>query len=211
MLDPKRARDDVGTLSGGMQNRLMLARVLVNPGNLMILDEPTNDLDMDTLDMLQDILAAYTGTLIIVSHDRDFLDRTVTEVMAFEGDGVIENHIGGYSDYLEAKTNKRSGKSLSKSNAPVTIAPPPVIAAPRVQEKPKLAFNQLHELKQLPDKIAALEAEVKALQLVLENPNLYAKEPEVFDKTLKNLAKAQAQLEASINRWEELETLANAG
>ena len=211
MFDPKRARDDVGTLSGGMQNRLMLARVLVNPGNLMILDEPTNDLDMDTLDMLQDILAAYTGTLIIVSHDRDFLDRTVTEVMAFEGDGVIENHIGGYSDYLEAKTAKRSGKSLSKSNAPVMAAPPPVVAVPRTPEKPKLAFNQLHELKQLPDRIAALEAEIKSLLTVLENPTLYAKEPETFDKTLKHLTRAQAALETSIARWEELETLASVG
>jgi ATP-binding cassette subfamily F protein uup len=107
MFDVKRARDDVGTLSGGMQNRLMLAKTLINSGNLMILDEPTNDLDMDTLDMLQDILADYTGTLIIVSHDRDFLDRTVTEVMAFEGDATIENYIGGYSDYLDAKPAKR--------------------------------------------------------------------------------------------------------
>jgi ATP-binding cassette subfamily F protein uup len=108
MFDPKRVRDDVGTLSGGMQNRLMLARTLINPGNLMILDEPTNDLDMDTLDMLQDILADYAGTLLIVSHDRDFLDRTVTEVMAFEGNAHITSTMGGYSDYLASKGGGRT-------------------------------------------------------------------------------------------------------
>ena len=117
LFDPKRARDEVGTLSGGMQNRLMLARTLINPGNLMILDEPTNDLDMDTLDMLQEILASYQGTLIIVSHDRDFLDRTVTEVLAFEGQAQIDSYIGGYTDYLEAKEEKTRTKTRVKNAA----------------------------------------------------------------------------------------------
>jgi ATP-binding cassette subfamily F protein uup len=117
LFDPKRARDEVGTLSGGMQNRLMLARTLINPGNLMILDEPTNDLDMDTLDMLQEILANYQGTLIIVSHDRDFLDRTVSEVLAFEGSAQIDSYIGGYSDYLEAKAERAGKKVKVKRNS----------------------------------------------------------------------------------------------
>ncbi|MFZ4125029.1 MAG: ABC-F family ATP-binding cassette domain-containing protein [Rickettsiales bacterium] len=208
MFDPKRARDDVGTLSGGMQNRLMLARVLINPGNLMILDEPTNDLDMDTLDMLQDILAAYTGTLIIVSHDRDFLDRTVTEVMAFEGDGMIENHIGGYSDYLAAKTGKRSGKSLSKSASSENVeAPsqplPPV--APRKPQNPKLTFKEQHALKTLPDRITFLETEIKTLSAVLEDPGLYSREPEKFDKALRLLTQNQKEVEQAMAQWERLE------
>ena len=126
LFDPKRAKDDVGTLSGGMQNRLMLARTLINPGNLMILDEPTNDLDMDTLDMLQEILANYDGTLIIVSHDRDFLDRTVTEVLAFEGQAQVDSYIGGYTDYLEAKSGRQtaSGGKTKKSTGKNPSAPP---------------------------------------------------------------------------------------
>lgn len=210
LFDPKRAKDEVGTLSGGMQNRLMLAKTLVNPGNLMILDEPTNDLDMDTLDMLQDILANYTGTLIIVSHDRDFLDNTVTQVMAFEGDARIENHIGGYSDYLEAKTGKRAGKSLSKELQTAAPAAAKKSAPPQAAEKPKLSFSEAHELKKLPDKIAALEKEIAEQLSVLEDPTLYTKNPELFDKTMRNVASKQAQLDTAMNRWAELETLASA-
>ena len=211
MFDPKRARDDVGTLSGGMQNRLMLAKTLINAGNLMILDEPTNDLDMDTLDMLQDILAAYTGTLIIVSHDRDFLDRTVTEVMAFEGDAHIENYIGGYSDYLAAKAGKRGGKSLSKTHVAAATAPVlPVVTAAPPPKKAKITFTEQHELKKLPDQIAALEAEIKTLLSVLDDANIYAREPEKFDKTLRVLTQKQKQLEQAMARWETLEALATA-
>ena len=133
LFDPKRAKDDVGTLSGGMQNRLMLARTLINPGNLMILDEPTNDLDMDTLDMLQEILASYEGTLIIVSHDRDFLDRTVTEVLAFEGDAQIDSYIGGYSDYLREKEARVVAENAKKKKATATSLAPPLRGSRRAQ------------------------------------------------------------------------------
>lgn len=103
MFDPGRVDDKVGMLSGGQKNRLMLAKVLANPKSCLILDEPTNDLDMETLDMLEDILSNYKGTLLIVSHDRDFLDQTVTSILAFEGNGVVDSCIGGYSDYLAMK------------------------------------------------------------------------------------------------------------
>lgn len=203
MFDPKRARDDVGTLSGGMQNRLMLARTLINPGNLMILDEPTNDLDMDTLDMLQDILAAYTGTLIIVSHDRDFLDRTVTEVLAFEGDAKIESYIGGYSDYLAAKT-KKSGAVVVPESAP---KPPPKKVK---SAAPTLGFKETYELKHLPERIAELEATLSKMQVLLDDPTLYTKEPETFDKTLRTMASTQAALEKAMERWVELEQKADS-
>jgi len=200
LFDPKRARDDVGTLSGGMQNRLMLARTLINPGNLMILDEPTNDLDMDTLDMLQDILAAYEGTLIIVSHDRDFLDRTVTEVLAFEGDAQIDQYIGGYTDYLEAKKNR-----AAPSKKAVAAAPTP---APKI-EKPteKLTFSEQHELKKLPTLITTFEQQIRELQVIIDDPALYTKDPVTFDKTIRQLGVLQKKLEAAEERWLALEAL----
>lgn len=201
MFDVKRARDDVGTLSGGMQNRLMLARTLINPGNLMILDEPTNDLDMDTLDMLQDILAAYTGTLIIVSHDRDFLDRTVTEVMAFEGNAHIANYIGGYSDYLATK----EGKNLKIKAAQKPESVPSAKPAPKI----KMAFNEQHELQHLPARISKLEATLAELQTLLDDPQLYTREPQQFDKAMRQFATTQAAIESAMARWVELEEKAS--
>jgi ATP-binding cassette subfamily F protein uup len=195
LFDPKRAKDEVGTLSGGMQNRLMLAFTLINPGNLMILDEPTNDLDMDTLDMLQEILASYQGTLIIVSHDRDFLDRTVSEVLAFEGNGVVDSYIGGYSDYLEEKAK------CSESKAPKVAEkekPKPVKLA---EPKPDVSFTELHEYKKLPAEISKLEAEIAAHNAVMAAPDLYTKDPETFDKTLRKLTAAQQKLEQMEARW----------
>ena len=211
LFDPKRAKDDVGTLSGGMQNRLMLARTLINSGNLMILDEPTNDLDMDTLDMLQEILASYEGTLIIVSHDRDFLDRTVTEVLAFEGDAQIDSYIGGYTDYLREKEARRLA-SAAKTKKPAAVSAP---VAPSKEEKlpqaARLSFSEEHELKRLPAEITALEQAIYELQTVLDDPALYTADPQQFDKTLKLLARAQAKLDAAEARWVELETMASAG
>jgi hypothetical protein len=115
LFDPEMARHSVKTLSGGQKNRLLLAKVLADPKSFLILDEPTNDLDMDTLDMLEEIIANYQGTLILVSHDRDFLDQTVSKILAFEGDGVIDGCIGGYSDYLEMVASRRTQSSEPKS------------------------------------------------------------------------------------------------
>lgn len=199
MFDPKRAKDDVGTLSGGMQNRLMLAKTLINPGNLMILDEPTNDLDMDTLDMLQGILADYAGTLIIVSHDRDFLDRTVTEVLAFEGQAVVQEYFGGYSDYILATESKK--KAPEKAKKPDVAAPKP--AAPASS----LSFSEQHELKQLPARITELETQIHLLTQQMEDPALYTKDPELFDKILRAMPKLQAELESAEARWVVLENL----
>ncbi|MFZ4540875.1 MAG: ABC-F family ATP-binding cassette domain-containing protein [Rickettsiales bacterium] len=209
LFDPKRAKDEVGTLSGGMQNRLMLARTLINPGNLMILDEPTNDLDMDTLDMLQEILASYQGTLIIVSHDRDFLDRTVTEVLAFEGDAQIDSYIGGYSDYLEAKEEKLRLNSKRKNAATKAAIAQVEAAAPAVEIlKPasSLSFTELHELKKLPATIAALEQELIPLKKTLEDAELYTRDPQLFDRTLRYLTRTQKKLEDAESRWLELES-----
>jgi len=176
----------------------MLAKLLAQPGNLLILDEPTNDLDMDTLDILTDILADYPGTLIIVSHDRDFLDRTVTEVLAFEGNGKIENYIGGYSDYLEAR-NIAEGKVVAKKPEPVKVTEKPAVN--------KMPNKLKYELEKLPLKIKMLTEEIAALNETLANPELYTKEPEEFDKASRRLHRAQNELESSENRWLELEDL----
>lgn len=199
MFDPKRAKDDVGTLSGGMQNRLMLAKTLINPGNLMILDEPTNDLDMDTLDMLQGILADYAGTLIIVSHDRDFLDRTVTEVLAFEGDAQVDEYFGGYSDYIRATEGKK--KASDKPKKVEQVAPKPVA------QTTKLSFSEQHELKKLPVRMAELEQQIHTLTEQMEDPALYTKDPDLFDKIMRALPKLQADLAAAEERWMVLENL----
>jgi ABC transport system ATP-binding/permease protein len=205
LFDPKSARDRVGTLSGGQQNRLLLAKVLANPGNVLILDEPTNDLDMDTLDLLQEMLADYPGTLLLVSHDRDFLDRTVTEIIAFEGNGVIESHIGGYSDYLAACKPAQPTKSAAQKATPPTTTP-----SAEGTRKTKLSFNQRHELTRLPSRIEALELEIAALKTLLGG-DLYARDPDQCDKAIRRLAAAQEELETSEARWLELEALRIAG
>ncbi|MFN8694580.1 MAG: ABC-F family ATP-binding cassette domain-containing protein [Holosporales bacterium] len=203
LFDPKIARDLVGTLSGGQQNRLMLAKVLAQPGNVLILDEPTNDLDMDTLDMLQEILADFQGTLLIVSHDRDFLDRTVTKVLAFEGDGVVDVAIGGYTEYLEAKEARLSHKN-SKAAAAAAKPAPKQAAAPKVKESFKVKF----EREQLPLKIDAAHKEIERLRGILAQPNLYARDPALFDKTASTLAETERSLAAMEERWLELEITA---
>jgi ATP-binding cassette subfamily F protein uup len=180
----------------------MLAKLLTNPGNVLILDEPTNDLDMDTLDMLQEILSEYEGTLIIVSHDRDFLDRTVTEVIAFEGDGMVEGHIGGYSDYKEAKKKLQTAKK--KIAVPLEE---PIVTEEKRQPANKVSFKFRHEFEKLPGKIAELEIEVGQLKEMLMDPDLYSKNPEAFDKITRRYAQAQHDLSTAETRWLELEEM----
>lgn len=199
LFDPKLAKDYVSTLSGGQQNRLLLAKMLARPGNVLILDEPTNDLDMDTLDILTDILADYQGTLIIVSHDRDFLDRTITEVLAFEGNGKIESYIGGYSDYLEARMIAEGKAAPKKKQIEVEEE-----AKPQKERTP----NKLkYELEKLPEKIKKLTEEIAELNALLSDPKLYTEQPEVFDKSSRRLGRAQSELEQSENRWLELDEM----
>jgi ATP-binding cassette subfamily F protein uup len=197
LFDPKIARDLVGTLSGGQQNRLMLAKILANPGNVLILDEPTNDLDMDTLDMLQEILSDYQGTLIIVSHDRDFLDRTVTSVLAFEGDAQVEGYVGGYTDYLEAKTKQRGGSLPKAAEKSKVVSPTPA-------KQEKITFKIKFEWGKLPAKIELLEAEITALKTQLADPDLYVREPNRFDTVATRLSAASLELSTAEHRWLEL-------
>ncbi len=201
LFDPRIARDRVGTLSGGQQNRLMLAKLLTNPGNVLILDEPTNDLDMDTLDMLQEMLAEYQGTLLVVSHDRDFLDRTVTEVLAFEGDTIVEGHMGGYSDYHAAKKSKQAPTPKKSSEKKAALIP--IAEAAKI----KMTGKEKHELEKLPAKIAALEKEISQLKETLLDVDLYTSDPKKFDAATRRFANAQAELETAESRWLELEEM----
>lgn len=212
MFDPRLADQQVGTLSGGQKNRLLLAKVLANPGSFMILDEPTNDLDMDTLDMLEEVLSKYKGTLIVVSHDRDFLDQTVTRILAFEGEGKVVSTVGGYSDYLAFKKKTKKGKPEAVEK-PQT-APKPEKAEQKqsrpAQRPKKLSYKHQYELDNLPKKIAGLEQKIAELTETLADPDLYMNDPQLFDRSSRHLVRAKADLEAAETRWLELEEMRSA-
>ena len=200
--------DKVSTLSGGQKNRLKLAKILANPKSCLILDEPTNDLDMETLDMLEEILINYEGTLLLVSHDRDFLDQTVTKILSFEGNGDIQLHIGGYSDYTTYY------QKLKKQNLGSNHTPTQKLSSNKKQETnydkkvdKKLSFKLEFELKNLPPKINEKEKEIKNLSLILSDPDFYLNDPDSFLLTSKNLDNARSELEKYELRWLELEEL----
>jgi ATP-binding cassette subfamily F protein uup len=204
LFAPEQARTPLRVLSGGERGRLMLARALAKPSNLLVLDEPTNDLDLETLDVLEEMIGDYSGTVLLISHDRDFLDRAVNAVLVPEGNGKWVEYAGGYSDMLAQR-----GDDLRKPAAKPAAAPAKPKAVRVVTEAPKrkLNFNEKHALETLPDRMAVLEAEVRRLQHKLADPQLYASDRASFDKTSKALAATQAELAAAEERWLELELL----
>jgi ATP-binding cassette subfamily F protein uup len=180
---------------------LLLAKLFARPSNLLILDEPTNDLDLETLDLLEEVLADFQGTLILVSHDRDFLDRLVTSVIAVEGQGRVTEYVGGYSDYLRQRP--------APAAAPVPAARPAAATKPAVPKpRTKLSFKDQRELDLLPGRIEALTAEIAQLGKALEDPSLYARDPDGFARKSARLAAAGAEKEAAEERWLELAALA---
>ena len=201
MFKPEQARTPVGTLSGGERGRLLLACALARPSNLLILDEPTNDLDFETLDLLQDMLADYAGTVLLVSHDRDFLDRVVTSTLAAEGDGQWLEYAGGYSDMLAQRRADLPAKAAP--SAPQKT--PGGTAAPQVSSSRKMSFKDVDALKKLPGQIEALQAEIARLHALLADPELYAKDPKRFAAASARLHSAEADLAAAEERWLTLE------
>ncbi|MQP66058.1 ATP-binding cassette domain-containing protein [Niveispirillum sp. SYP-B3756] len=202
LFDPSMMDQPVRVMSGGERNRLLLAKLFAQPSNLMVLDEPTNDLDMDTLDLLEEVLADYDGTLLLVSHDRDFLDRLVTSTIAVEGDGNVAEYAGGYSDYLiQRKENEPEAAkpTASKPSAPSQAAAP--------KAKKKLSFKENRELEELPGRIDALEKKIKQLATKLADPAFYGKDAKGFAKATDDIGTAQAELAAAEERWLELEAL----
>ena len=204
LFSPEQARTPVGVLSGGERNRLMLARALARPSNLLVLDEPTNDLDLETLDLLQEMITDYSGTVILVSHDRDFLDRTASSVLVSEGEGVWLEYAGGYTDMVNQRGQGVQARLVAKEEKPKTSKSPAASISP---SKRKMNFNEQHDLKTLPERMVAIEEKIARLQEIMADPQLYARDPERFQKASAALAAQQAELAAAEDRWLELELL----
>ncbi len=206
LFTQEQARTPLEVLSGGERGRLMLARALAKPSNLLVLDEPTNDLDLETLDVLEEMLGDYQGTVILVSHDRDFLDRVVTSVIVPEGGGRWIEYAGGYSDMLAQRGSDLQRAAVRQPATPAPAAlPKATSAAP--PPKRRLGFNEQHALKTLPKTIETLHAEIARHQKQLDDPDLYSRDRKAFDQASQAIATAQAKLQEAEDRWLELEML----
>ncbi len=207
LFTQEQARTPLEVLSGGERGRLMLARALAKPSNVLVLDEPTNDLDLETLDVLEEMLGDYQGTVILVSHDRDFLDRVVTSVIAPEGNGKWVEYAGGYSDMLAQRGADLKQRALESAAAdkPKEIKSAALASSP--SSKRRLNFNEKHALETLPKTMARLHAEIAKQQKLLDDPELYAKDRKKFDAASAAIAKAQEELDDAEGKWLELEML----
>jgi ABC transport system ATP-binding/permease protein len=207
LFRPEQARTPVGVLSGGVRAWLILARAFARPSNLLVLDEPTNDLDLETLDLLQERLAEYPGTVLLVSHDRDFLDRVATSVIATEGNGRWIEYAGGYTDMLAQREPTGSGTPPAKAS--ITKRPRPVteVRAQPAARPHRMSFNERRALETLPARIAALETQIAGLSAVLADLDLYARDPGRFGAMTQALAVARDELAAAEEQWLTLEML----
>lgn len=218
LFPPKRAMTPVKALSGGERNRLLLAKLLLKPNNLLILDEPTNDLDVETLELLEELLADYQGTLLIVSHDRQFIDNTATECYIFEGDGVLNKYVGGFFDAKQQQANYFASKALEQggtktkpsldkqnTNEKSAVENGNISASPIRNRSPKLSYKELRELEQLPILLEELEEKITALQAEIADVNFFQRPHEYTSATLQTLADTEQALENAFERWEELE------
>jgi ABC transport system ATP-binding/permease protein len=211
LFAPEQARTPVSVLSGGERNRLLIARALAQPANLLVLDEPTNDLDLETLDLLQEMLADYAGTLILVSHDRDFLDRVVGSVLVSEGEGRWIEYAGGYTDMVAQRGEGVQARMVAPSaKTEPRERNPAAAAAAAAATRAKLGFKEQHELKTLPARIEKLEAAIAQLRDILADATLYARDPARFEKASAMLADAETGLAAAEDRWLALEMLREA-
>ncbi len=202
---PEQRLTPLRVLSGGERARLMLARALAKPSNVLVLDEPTNDLDLETLDLLQELLADYPGTVLLVSHDRDFLDRVVTSVLAPDGNGKWLEYAGGYSDMLAQRKGTELQKAAPKTAPSERPSAVGEASAPAAKDARKLSYKDKHALETLPATMAKLEAEIAKLSAKLADGNLYTKDRAAFDKATADLARAQADLDTAETQWLELE------
>ena len=208
LFAPERTRSPVKSLSGGERNRLLLARLLTRPANVLVLDEPTNDLDIETLELLEVLLQNYSGTLFLVSHDRTFLDNVVTQVIAFEGDGMLREYVGGYEDWVRAKN------FLKTEEKPRAIKQQPPVSTEKTREpaaRVKLGYNEARELDELPSKIEILEREQADITRQLCSPAIYHDCPDEARSLQERLATIETKLMNYLARWEELEAKCSAG
>jgi ABC transport system ATP-binding/permease protein len=204
LFTPERARAPITRLSGGERNRLLLARLFAQPSNLMVMDEPTNDLDVETLELLEELLADYPGTLLLVSHDRDFLDNVVTSTLVMEGGGRVGEFVGGYSDWMA-----QGGRLEPVQAAPQPAGPAPSAADRAMPSQPKsrrkLGYREARELEQLPARIETLEARLAELTAAMQLPGFFQREAAEVTRDNQALAQVQAELDAAYARWAELE------
>ena len=204
LFSPERARAPITALSGGERNRLLLAKLFAKPSNLLVMDEPTNDLDVETLELLEELLANYAGTLLLVSHDRDFLDNVVTSTLALEGGGRVGEYVGGYSDWLRQRTGQgrnavaveSAGRTDAKTNSPVAAVVP---------AKRKLSYKDSRELQELPARIETLEARIAALGAAMQAPDFYQQDSARIVACNNELSGLQLELDAAYARWAELD------
>ncbi|WP_282277711.1 ATP-binding cassette domain-containing protein [Stenotrophomonas sp. PS02297] len=211
LFTPERARAPITRLSGGERNRLLLAKLFAQPSNLLVMDEPTNDLDVETLELLEELLGDYTGTLLLVSHDRDFLDNVVTSTLVLEGEGRVGDYIGGYTDSLRQRpAPAQSAMAVAKASATAVPAVQPAAAPVAVAEaapaRRKLSFKDARELEQLPAKIEQLERDVEGLTSAMNDPAFYTRSSAEVTAHTQQLSKVQAELDAAYARWEELDS-----
>jgi ATP-binding cassette subfamily F protein uup len=203
LFPPQRSRSPVKSLSGGERNRLLLARLFARPANILVLDEPTNDLDIDTLELLENLLQDFNGTLFLVSHDRAFLENTVTQVIAFEGNGVLTEFGGGYDDWQRFTAQREAEKAAqlkAQTSKPVTKAPTAKSPAN------KLSFKEQKELESLPELIEKLEAEQTSINLTLADPDIYVNNPDKVKTLQSRLSELEAEIETNVLRWDALES-----
>nr|WP_298415838.1 ATP-binding cassette domain-containing protein [uncultured Halomonas sp.] len=219
LFTPERARQPVKALSGGESNRLLLAKLFTQPANVLVLDEPTNDLDVETLELLEELLLDFDGTLLLVSHDRQFMDNVVTEVLAFEGEGRVHEYVGGYSDWVrqggklppapwDFDANVVSKKAKSNSGKEASVSASKAVAEPVKKKGSKLSYKMQRELDNLPSTIEALEAEIASFEAQVGDPGFYQQEGDEVTRVLEALSAKQAELDAAMERWMELEAQA---
>ncbi|MGF2962200.1 ATP-binding cassette domain-containing protein, partial [Escherichia coli] len=208
LFHPKRAMTPVRALSGGERNRLLLARLFLKPSNLLILDEPTNDLDVETLELLEELIDSYQGTVLLVSHDRQFVDNTVTECWIFEGGGKIGRYVGGYHD---ARGQQEQYVALKQPAVKKTEEAAAAKAETVKRSSSKLSYKLQRELEQLPQLLEDLEAKLEALQTQVADASFFSQPHEQTQKVLADMAAAEQELEQAFERWEYLEALKNGG
>ena len=202
LFPPERARSQVKTLSGGERNRLLLARLLTQPANVLVLDEPTNDLDIETLELLEARLVEYPGTLLVVSHDRRFLDNVVTSTLVFEGGGVVREYVGGYEDWARQRSTPAPAPAPAKTQTPRQ----PTAPKPKPARAGKLSFNERREFEALPDRIAALEREHTELEARIASPEFYKEGRDTIAATMQRVDAARLELDQAYARWDELDS-----
>jgi ATP-binding cassette subfamily F protein uup len=198
LFSPEQAGGPVARLSGGERNRLLLARLFTKPSNVLVMDEPTNDLDLETLELLEDLLSAYAGTLLLVSHDREFLNNVVTSTLVLEGEGRVKEYAGGYDDWLRQRAEATPPLVKPAAARPEPRQPPP----PRIR---RLTYKQQRELEALPQQIEALEAELGELHQQMADPAFYRQTPAEIIRVKSRLESLQNDVAAAYRRWEELE------